>query len=112
MPALPRSHGSRSCSPCCLPSFPSLAAARLRLAVVVQYIPLPAIGGYLSFVGYFCIASGLGLGCGVELGSLASWLQLWDAQVGGGGRRAEEERARRLGARSPAACLPGPAASR
>jgi SulP family sulfate permease len=51
------------------------------LAVVVQYLPLPAVGGYLSYVGYFCFASGLGLGCGIQLDSIASWAQLWDKQV-------------------------------
>lgn len=60
---------------------PCLPAARLQLAAVVQYLPLPAVGGYLSYVGYFCLASGLGLGCGIQLGSAASWTQLWDAQV-------------------------------
>lgn len=60
----------------------ALRAAKLRLATVVQYLPLPAVGGYLSYVGYFCFASGLGLGCGIQLGTLASWAQLWDVQVG------------------------------
>ncbi|PRW58874.1 sulfate transporter [Chlorella sorokiniana] len=58
-----------------------LAVAKARLASAVQYLPLPAVGGYLSYVGYFCIASGLGLGCGIQLGPLASWAQLWDPQV-------------------------------
>jgi SulP family sulfate permease len=31
--------------------------------------------------GYFCFASGLGLGCGIQLGTLSSWAQLWDAHV-------------------------------
>lgn len=30
-------------------------------ANVVSYIPLPVIGGYLAFIGYFCIVSGIGL---------------------------------------------------
>ncbi|KAI3438511.1 hypothetical protein D9Q98_000939 [Chlorella vulgaris] len=58
-----------------------VAVAKAQLASVVQYVPLPAIGGYLSFVGYFCFASGLGLGCGIQLGTLSSWVQLWDAHV-------------------------------
>ena len=49
--------------------------------MVVQYLPLPAVGGYLSYVGYFCFASGLGLGCGIQLDSIASWAQLCDKQV-------------------------------
>lgn len=31
--------------------------------------------------GYFCVASGLGLGCGIQLGTLDSWEQLADLQV-------------------------------
>lgn len=34
-----------------------------------------------SFDADFCVASGLGLGCGIELGSLSSWALLWDAQA-------------------------------
>lgn len=49
----------------------------------MQYLPLPAVGGYLSYVGFFCIASGLGLGCGIQLGTLSSWAQLWDVQARG-----------------------------
>ena len=30
----------------------------LRLAGLVQYVPLPVVGGYLCFVGYFCLAAG------------------------------------------------------
>ncbi|KAI7835444.1 hypothetical protein COHA_010661, partial [Chlorella ohadii] len=29
----------------------------LRLAGLVQYVPLPVVGGYLCFVGYFCLAA-------------------------------------------------------
>ena len=65
----------------CLVGLSLVAVARLRAAAFVQYLPLPAVGGYLAYVGYFCVASGLGLGCGVQLGSLSSWALMWDAQV-------------------------------
>lgn len=60
-----------------------MLAARFRLATIVQYMPLPVVGGYLGFVGYFCIASGIGLGCGVDIGSISSWagLATWDAAI-------------------------------
>lgn len=32
----------------------------LKLAGLVQYVPLPVIGGYLSFVGWFCTVAGVG----------------------------------------------------
>ncbi|KAK9824383.1 hypothetical protein WJX72_009880 [[Myrmecia] bisecta] len=50
----------------------------LRLASLVQYIPLPVIGGYLGYVGYFCFSAGVSLAVGEQMGSLASWLQLAD----------------------------------
>jgi SulP family sulfate permease len=37
------------------------------------------MGGYLGFVGYFCIASGVGLGASAEIDSLGSWARLLHA---------------------------------
>ena len=48
----------------------TLLIARYKLASIVQYLPLSVIGGYLGYVGYFCIASGIGLGSSVEIGSI------------------------------------------
>ncbi|CAM9527246.1 unnamed protein product [Scytosiphon promiscuus] len=51
---------------------------RLRLASVVQYLPMPVVGGYLAFIGYFCgqaglaFASGLEISCISDLGMLAN----------------------------------------
>ncbi|KAL4859503.1 putative vacuolar membrane protein [Chlorella vulgaris] len=56
----------------------TLLVARQKLAQLVQYLPLPVIGGYLSFVGYFCVASGIGLGTSLDIGGLATWAQLWN----------------------------------
>ncbi|KAL3133431.1 hypothetical protein ABBQ38_007297 [Trebouxia sp. C0009 RCD-2024] len=55
----------------------------LRLASLVQYVPLPVVGGYLGYVGYFCLASGVSLASGVNVDSPATWLQLlqWDPFV-------------------------------
>ena len=39
---------------------------RLRLASVVQYLPMPVIGGYLAFIGYFCGQAGLAFASGVS----------------------------------------------
>lgn len=55
----------------------TLFVARRHLAQLVKYIPLPVMGGYLAFVGYFCIASGVGLGVSVEIGTVASWAGLF-----------------------------------
>jgi SulP family sulfate permease len=49
----------------------------LKLARLVQYVPLPVMGGYLCFVGYFVLGSGVSLATGLQVGSsLESWAQL------------------------------------
>lgn len=48
----------------------------LRLARLVQYVPLPVVGGYLCFVGYFCLAAGMSLATGRHIDGLSSWAQL------------------------------------
>ncbi|GIL50885.1 hypothetical protein Vafri_6858 [Volvox africanus] len=50
--------------------------ARLKLADMVSYVPLPVVGGYLGFVGYFCIAGGTSLASGVQVDTLTSWTNL------------------------------------
>lgn len=44
-------------SPCPVSPAPAPAGA-LKLARLVQYIPLPVVGGYLSYVGLFVLESG------------------------------------------------------
>lgn len=34
---------------------------RFNCANAVSYLPLPVIGGYLAFIGYFCVIAGVGL---------------------------------------------------
>ncbi|KAL4431193.1 hypothetical protein ABPG75_006449 [Micractinium tetrahymenae] len=53
-----------------------IGTGTLKLAGLVQYVPLPVVGGYLCFVGYFCLAAGVSLASGVQVGGLASWAQL------------------------------------
>ncbi|GFR39589.1 hypothetical protein Agub_g49, partial [Astrephomene gubernaculifera] len=54
----------------------TVVVARLKLADMVSYVPLPVVGGYLGFVGYFCIAGGTALAAGVQVDSLLSWTHL------------------------------------
>ncbi|GLC59516.1 hypothetical protein PLESTB_001495700 [Pleodorina starrii] len=58
----------------------TVVVARLKLADLVSYVPLPVVGGYLGFVGYFCIAGGTALAAGVQVDTLLSWANLaaWD----------------------------------
>ena len=54
-----------------------LCITKLRLAGIVQRVPVPVVGGYLGFVGYFCMSSGIGLGCNIDLEYLRGWLDLF-----------------------------------
>lgn len=47
-----------------------------RLASIVQYIPLPVVGAYLAYVGYYVLAAGMGLGAQVEIELLKDWVRL------------------------------------
>lgn len=54
-----------------------MVVAKKQWAGFVNYIPLPVIAGYLSYVGFFCIQSGLSLAINRDLDSLLSWLELF-----------------------------------
>ena len=43
---------------------------KLRLAMLVQYLPLPVVGGYLAFIGLYCLEAGLTMMSGVQVTSL------------------------------------------
>ena len=38
-----------------------IVAGKFRLADAVAYLPLPVVGGYLAFIGYFCFEAGVAL---------------------------------------------------
>lgn len=50
-----------------------MVVARLRLASMVQYLPMPVVGGYLAFIGFFCGLAGLSLMAGVQVTSVADF---------------------------------------
>ena len=50
--------------------FVLICLGRFRMASIVQYIPMPVIGGYLAFIGFFCAEAGLSIMAGVSVGSL------------------------------------------
>lgn len=41
-----------------------IAVSKLRLASTVQYLPMPVVGGYLAFIGFYCGAAGLAMMAG------------------------------------------------
>lgn len=38
----------------CLLGVALVGIGRLRLASLVQYLPMPVVGGYLAYIGFFC----------------------------------------------------------
>ena len=45
----------------------------LKLASVVQYLPMPVIGGYLAFIGFFCGEAGLAMMSNTEVTKISQW---------------------------------------
>mmetsp|Transcript_7295 Transcript_7295/g.13152 ORF Transcript_7295/g.13152 Transcript_7295/m.13152 type:complete len:1011 (+) Transcript_7295:372-3404(+) len=44
---------------------------RLRLAKLVSYLPMPVVGGYLAFIGFFCLEAGIGLSIGQDVSKVS-----------------------------------------
>lgn len=49
---------------------------KFRLLDIVSYLPMPVIGGYLAFIGYFCLEAGVALCIGESMQSLSDWKYL------------------------------------
>jgi len=56
---------------------------RMKLSGYVQLLPLPVVGGYLGYIGYFCLAAGASLGTGLTIDGFGTWLQVlvWDPML-------------------------------
>jgi len=54
---------------------------RFKLADVVSYLPFSVVGGYLAFIGYFCLEAGVALCISKSMMGIAGWAQLWDQQA-------------------------------
>jgi SulP family sulfate permease len=50
-----------------------VVVAKLKLATVIQYLPMPVIGGYLAFIGFFCGQAGLAMMAGVQVTNITEW---------------------------------------
>ncbi|RLN60266.1 hypothetical protein BBP00_00006092 [Phytophthora kernoviae] len=51
---------------------------RLKLAAFASYLPMPVIGGYLAFIGLFCLYAGLALCTGHVVNDFTSMLKVLD----------------------------------
>ncbi|CAM9587850.1 unnamed protein product, partial [Phaeothamnion confervicola] len=54
------------------------AIGKGRLARFVSYLPMPVVGGYLGFIGFFCLEAGLGLCTGKVVDGPATWPELFN----------------------------------
>ena len=50
---------------------------KFQLANAVSYLPMPVIGGYLAFIGYFCVQAGVALCISQPLISFFDWKYLF-----------------------------------
>lgn len=51
---------------------------RMQLAALVQYMPMPVLGGYLAFIGLYCGEAGISLMTGNPLTKLSDYAHIFD----------------------------------
>ncbi|OWZ19718.1 Sulfate Permease [Phytophthora megakarya] len=51
---------------------------KLKLAALASYLPMPVIGGYLAFIGIFCMYAGLALCTGLVVNDIESMISVFD----------------------------------
>ena len=49
---------------------------------MVQYLPMPVVGGYLAFIGLYCFEAGLALMTGETIDGLADWHKIFTKDNG------------------------------
>jgi len=54
---------------------------KLRLASLVHYLPMPVIGGYLAYIGFFCGEAGLSMMAGVEVTGVQDWYKFFNRKA-------------------------------
>ncbi|KAL4154772.1 hypothetical protein PRNP1_006888 [Phytophthora ramorum] len=52
---------------------------RFKLASLASYLPMPVIGGYLAFIGIFCLYAGLALCTGLVVNNVGSMISVFDS---------------------------------
>ncbi|GMF50880.1 unnamed protein product [Phytophthora fragariaefolia] len=55
-----------------------IVMGRLKLAALASYLPMPVIGGYLAFIGIFCLYAGLTLSTGLVVNDFSSMRHAMD----------------------------------
>lgn len=57
-----------------------IVVGRCGLADAVSYLPMPVVGGYLAYIGYFCCQAGVALCISTPLITLSDWSHMLDPQ--------------------------------
>jgi Sulfate permease family len=68
------------CSGTALLGLVLVAMGYFKLADAVSYLPMPVVGGYLAFIGYFCVQAGTSLCISKPMMSIVDWNLLLDPQ--------------------------------
>lgn len=55
-----------------------IVVGKAGLADAVSYLPMPVVGGYLAFIGYFCCQAGIALCISKPLVTFADWVYLFN----------------------------------
>ncbi|KAG7342971.1 sulfate permease family protein [Nitzschia inconspicua] len=66
------------CSGTALLGLVLIAMGYFKLADAVSYLPMPVVGGYLAFIGYFCVQAGTSLCISKPMMSILDWNLLLD----------------------------------
>ena len=54
---------------------------KFRMADLVSYLPLPVVGGYLAYIGYFCLEAGVSLCISKSITQLRDWNYLMNLNI-------------------------------
>ncbi|KAG1710235.1 hypothetical protein DVH05_017240 [Phytophthora capsici] len=58
-----------------------IVTGKLRLASFVQYLPMPVVGGYLAFIGFYALEAGLSMMTTESIKEPADWIKLADTNA-------------------------------
>lgn len=57
-----------------------IVMGKFGLADAVSYLPMPVVGGYLAFIGYFCFQAGVGLCISEPMLDFTDWAYLFNGR--------------------------------
>ena len=55
-----------------------IETGKLKLAALVQYLPMAVIGGYLAYIGQYCFMAGISLMTNVPILSFCDWVNIFN----------------------------------